>query len=114
MSVNEIKFSDICGENVELSEDNTVATWNPKNSGGWASCDQEFTPGEIIEVNVEGSGRCDIGFMKEEQGSRSFRTLNEIRVHRKSCRIQVTFSGTGTEVPYYTLYLHVGLVFTYS
>lgn len=98
MSVSEIKFSDICGENVELSENNSVATWNPKNSGGWACCEQNVQPGEIIEVKVEGSGRCDIGFMKEEQGSRSFRTLNEIRVHRKTCRIQVTMSETGTEV----------------
>lgn len=98
MSSNITTFSEVCGENVSLSENKTVATWTPKNSGGWACSDHEVKPGEIIEVKVEGSGRCDVGFVKEEQSPKSFRTLNEIRLVRKTCSILVTFSETGEEV----------------
>ncbi|XP_053385095.1 uncharacterized protein LOC128550309 isoform X1 [Mercenaria mercenaria] len=96
MSTNVI-FSEVCGENVELSEDKKVATWVSKNSDGWACSEAELKPGEVFEVKVEGSGRCDIGFMKEEQTSVSFKTLNEIRAHRRTCRIEVTLKENGDE-----------------
>ncbi|XP_060583628.1 uncharacterized protein LOC132739832 [Ruditapes philippinarum] len=97
MSV-DIKFSEICGENVKISEDKSTAIWIPKNSSGWACCEQIFKPGDVIQVKVQGSGRCDIGFMKEEQSPCTFKTLNEIRAHRRTCHIEMTSKDSGDEI----------------
>lgn len=95
------KFSSVCGDNIEISEDCATATWTPKKSGGWAYCDSDFHPGETVNVKVEGSGRCDIGFLKGDQNTWSpsaFKTLNEIRAHRRTCDIPITFDTDGEEV----------------
>lgn len=93
-----VEFSEVCGENVKISEDKTTATWTPKNSSGWVCCEEKFSPGDVILVKVEGSGRCDIGFMKDEQSPSTFRTLNEIRAHRRTCDIEMIFKENGDEV----------------
>ena len=93
-----VKFSDVHGENVEVSRDKSSATWTPRTSDGWACMETVFNPGDITDVKIEGNGRCDIGFMKDEQSHKRFKTLHEIRAHRKVCCIEVSYNEDGDEV----------------
>ncbi|XP_060583662.1 uncharacterized protein LOC132739865 isoform X1 [Ruditapes philippinarum] len=93
-----IKFSGDCDDNIELSNHQTVATWKPVNSGGFAFSESELRPGDNITFKVEGSGRCDVGLLMGSKDQCYFSYSHEIRVHRKACIVEIHFNETGNQV----------------
>jgi hypothetical protein len=88
-----IKFSGICEDNIELSNDQTVATWKPVFSDGFALTKSNLRPGDVIEIKVEGSGRCDVGLIMGSKDKCYFSFSHEIRLHRKTCVVNIHQAG---------------------
>lgn len=100
------KFSTRCGENIELSDDQYIATWKPKESAGWIYSKEPLKPGQKVTVVGEGSGHYELGFVCENPEdidltsgmTPSFKQLNDVKIHKKTCSITSTLNEFGTEV----------------
>lgn len=100
------KFSSICGENVEISESNTKATWAFRHSGGWAYSEAPLVPGESVTVKADGSGSYNVGFIYKNPekvdaiGLKKppFTQMNVVRIHKTACRIVLKLNERGNEV----------------
>lgn len=92
------KFSDVCGESINISEEGKVATWVvPAQSGGWVYCKRPLPAGGSASVTVNGSGHYQLGFISTNPDNMSpsadvapcFKQINDVRLHRKSCTISM-------------------------
>lgn len=100
-----MKFSSTHGQNILLTNSSTTATWSSKLSGGWAFSVDPLKQGQTVVVQLDGSGHCDLGFIKEDpkctnmvKQTPAFKQMNEIRIHKRTCVIPVTLNDSGTEV----------------
>ncbi|XP_052800188.1 uncharacterized protein LOC128231415 isoform X2 [Mya arenaria] len=104
MSAEGLCFSSVCGQNVRLSSDRKTAKWEPRLSGGWVHCERPLQAGQTFTVQVEGSGHYDIGFVERDPQSSTngrsstFAQLNEVKIHKRACRILVTLDRNGKQV----------------
>lgn len=100
-----VKFSSLHGQNVTLTNSSTTAKWSSSNSGGWAFSAVPLEQGQTVVVDLDGSGHCDLGFIKEDpkftdmaKNAPPFKQMNEIRIHKRKCIISVSLNDAGTEV----------------
>ena len=101
------KFNDICGENVQLYNEKTVAVWTLVNSQGLAFSETELQPGDFVEVKVKGNGRCDVGFIMGKKKPCNFKHTSEIRVKGRTCIIEIQYNEDGNEVSDLFRYLEI-------
>ena len=92
-------FSDICGENIELSDNRKRARWRHKYSAGRLFASRPMRVEEKLEVLLDGSGHVGIGIIKgdpsdlkdlRETGSCKLKLLTDIRVHKRECTVNIT------------------------
>ncbi|XP_045176423.2 uncharacterized protein LOC123536965 [Mercenaria mercenaria] len=98
-----VKFSSTHGQNVTLTNSSTTATWSTRQSGGWVFSLAPLEQGQTVVVELDGSGHCDLGFIKEDPQCTNvmkqvFKQMNEIRIHKRKCTIPVTLNDKATEV----------------
>lgn len=100
-----VKFSPLHGQNVTLMNSSTTAIWSTSSSGGWAFSAVPLEQGQTVVVDLDGSGHCDLGFIKEDpksinmtKNAPAFKQMNEIRIHKRKCIIPVSLNDAGTEV----------------
>ncbi|XP_061190814.1 uncharacterized protein LOC133198905, partial [Saccostrea echinata] len=113
----EPKFSDVCGENIALSDNRKIARWRHSYSAGRLFASRQMLKDENLEVLVDGSGHVGIGIIKTDPGSLKDlregtssackpKLVTDIRVHKreglvkvkqreeeKATKLDITYSG---------------------
>ncbi|XP_062579869.1 uncharacterized protein LOC134241865, partial [Saccostrea cucullata] len=111
------KFSDVCGENIELSKNRKIARWRHTYSAGRLFASRQMFKDENLEVVVDGSGHVGIGIIKTDPGTLKDlregatsackpKLVTDIRVHKreglvkiklreedKATKLDITYSG---------------------
>ncbi|XP_056003809.1 uncharacterized protein LOC125660952 [Ostrea edulis] len=94
------KFSDVCGENVELSANRKRAKWCHVYSAGRIFASRQLVGDESLDVLLDGSGHMGMGIIKCDPsllrdirdgvtGSCMPKHVTDIRVHKRECSVGV-------------------------
>ncbi|KAK3096079.1 hypothetical protein FSP39_022877 [Pinctada imbricata] len=93
-------FSDIHGENITLTSENTTATWSQTYTGGYVFSQKTIDIEDKLEIELDGSGHVDfgitkrnpmkIGDLREAVAKNELKKVTDVRVHKRSCRVIIS------------------------